>query len=123
MLLFDELNEDTFLLYAARSYYNPTCFDAEEFYEDVNRFKYLKRLVKRYEDGGKLSVNLILNHLVVIFNVFGIDTGLRMLEYKVFTEENLPILKPFLIYLNVIPNDKYTGTAMDETVVEELRNI
>lgn len=123
MLLFDELNEDTFLLYAARSYYNPTCIDAEEFYEDVNRFKYLKRLVKRYEDGGKLSVNLILNHLVVIFNVFGIDTGLRMLEYKVFTEENLPMLKPFLIYLKVIENDKYTGITMDETVVEELRKI
>lgn len=123
MLLFDELTEDTFLLYAARSYYNPTCIDAEEFYEDVNRFKYLKRLIKRYEDGGKLSVNLILNHLVVIFNVFGIDAGLRMLEYKVFTNENLPILKPFLIYLNTIPNDKYTGITMDETVVEELRNI
>ena len=48
MLLFDELNEENFLLYAARSYYNPTCIDAEEFYEDVNRFKYLKRLIKRY---------------------------------------------------------------------------
>ena len=123
MLLFDDLNEENFLLYAAKHYYNPICMDAEEFYEDVNRFKYLKRLVKRYEDGGKLSVNLILNHLVVIFNVFGIDSGLRMLEYKVFTDESLPILKPFLIYLKVIPNDKYTGTAMNETVVEELRNI
>ena len=123
MLLFDELNEANFLLYAARSYYNPTCIDAEEFYEDVNRFKYLKRLIKRYEDGGKLSINLILNHLVVIFNVFGIETGLKMLEYKVFTQDNLPMLKPFLIYLKVIENDKYTGITMDETVVEELRKI
>lgn len=123
MLLFDELNEENFLLYAARSYYNPTCIDAEEFYEDVNRFKYLKRLIKRYEDGGKLSINLILNHLVVIFNVFGIETGLKMLEYKVFTQDNLPMLKPFLIYLKVIENDKYTGITMDETVVEELRKI
>lgn len=123
MLLFDELNEENFLLYAARSYYNPTCIDAEEFYEDVNRFKYLKRLIKRYEDGGKLSINLILNHLVVILNVFGIETGLKMLEYKVFTQDNLPMLKPFLIYLKVIENDKYTGITMDETVVEELRKI
>ena len=123
MLLFDELNEENFLLYAARSYYNPTCIDAEEFYEDVNRFKYLKRLIKRYEDGGKLSINLILNHLVVIFNVFGIEPGLKMLEYKVFTQDNLPMLKPFLIYLKVIENDKYTGITMDETVVEELRKI
>jgi len=123
MLLFDDLKEDNFLLYAARNYYNPTCIDAEEFYEDIKRFKYLKRLVKRYEDGGKLSVNLIMNHLVVIFNVFGVQSGLKMLEYKVITEQNLSIIKPFLVYLNVIENDKYTGTPMDNHVVEKLRNI
>jgi hypothetical protein len=123
MLLFEELNEDTFLLYAARNYYNPTCIDAEEFHEDLKRFKYLKRLIRRYQDGGKLSVNLILNHLVVIFNVFGIEPGLRMLDYKVLDHTNMHIVKPFLIYLNVVTNDKYTGTPMDDHVVEELRKI
>lgn len=123
MLLFEDINEENFLLYAAKHYYNPVCMDAEEFYEDIKRFKYLKRLLRRYQDGGKLSVNLIMNHLVVIFNVFGIDSGLKMLEYKVIDETNLPILKPFLIYLNVITNDKYTGVSMDNYVVEELRKI
>lgn len=123
MMLFDEVTEDNFFLYAAKHYYNPTCMDAEEFYEDVKRFKYLKRLIKRYQENDKLSVNLILNHFVVIFNVFGIDSGLKILEYKIFTEDNMPIVKPFLIYLNVITNDKYTGVEMDKFVVEELRKI
>lgn len=123
MLLFEDINEENFLLYAAKHYYNPVCMDAEEFYEDIKRFKYLKRLLRRYQDGGKLSVNLIMNHLVVIFNVFGIDSGLKMLQYKVIDDSNLSILKPFLIYLNVITNDKYTGVSMDNYVVEELRKI
>lgn len=122
MLLFDELNEENFFLYAAKNYYNPRCIDAEEFYEDLKRFKYLKRLIKRYQEGGKLSVNLILNHLVVIFNVFGVEAGLRMLDYKL-TKEQWPIVKPCLLYLNAITNDKYTGIDMDNNVVDELRKI
>ena len=123
MLLFTELDEKNFFLYAAKNYYNPRCIDAEEFYEDIKRLKYLKRLIKRYQDGGKLSVNLILNHLVVIFNVFGVEAGLRILEYKVITDENVAILKPCLLYLKAITNDKYTGIDMDNSVVEELRKI
>ena len=123
MLLFEEITEDNFLLFAAKYYYNPRCLDAEEFYEDINRFKYLKRLIKRYQDGGKLSVNLILNHIVVIFNVFGIDAGLKMLEFKCPQKEDMTVIKPFLIYLNAITNDKYTGIPMDNYVVEELRKI
>ena len=123
MLLFDDLDEENFLLYAAKNYYNPTCIDAEEFYEDIKRFKYLKRLIRRYDDGGTLAVNLILNHLVVIFNVFGIEAGLRMLEYKLVIASDLSIVKPFLIYLNAITNDKYTGIPMDNHVLEELRKI
>lgn len=123
MKLFDELNEDNFELFAIRNYYNPKCIDAEEFYEDLKRFKYIKRLLTRYRESGKPSVNLMLNHLVVIFNVFGIDAGLRMLEYKVITDENISILKPFFVYLQIVENTKYTGIQMDSTIVEELRKI
>ena len=122
MKLFDELNEDNFLLFAANNYYNPSCIDAEEFYEDLNRFKYIKRLITRYQETGRISVNLLLNHIVVICNVFGIQSALRMLEYRV-PEEDWPIIKPFLVYLQVIENDKYTGIPMDMNVVEELRKI
>lgn len=122
MKLFESLTEDNFLLFAAKHYYNPTCIDAEEFHEDLKRFKYVKRLLNRYLDQKTLAERLILNHLIVIFNVFGMGAGLKMLEYRL-DDKHWPIVKPFLIFLKVIPNDKYTGIQMDEQVVEELRKI
>lgn len=123
MKLFENLNEEVFTLFAARHYFNPTCIDADEFHEDLKRFKYIKRLLNRYVDGGKLSERLILNHLIVIFNVFTVPAGLKMLEYKLEQEKHWPAIKPFLIFLNIIENDKYTGIRMDENVIEKLRLI
>lgn len=123
MKLFETLNEDVFTIFAARHYYNPTCIDAEEFHEDLKRFKYIKRLLNRYLNNNVLAERLILNHLIVIFNVFGIDAGLKMLEYRLDKEEHWSVLKPFLVFLKTIPNDKYTGIPMDSFVVEKLRKI
>jgi len=123
MKLFDELNDHNFELFAIRNYYNPTCVDADEFYEDLKRFKYIKRLLTRYKENGSSVTNLLLNHLVVIFNVFGYEAGLRMLEHRVLTPENISVIKPFLIYLKAIDNTKYTNTPMDKNIVNELRNI
>jgi|TARA_B100000497_G_scaffold68931_1_gene77625 hypothetical protein len=122
MKLFNELNEETFMLYAIKNYYNPKCIDVEEFYEDLNRFKYVKRLVNRYLDGGKLSERLILNHLIVIFNAFDIEASLKLLEYKL-DDRHWSVIKPFLVFLRHIKNDQYTGISMDEKVVEALRKI
>jgi hypothetical protein len=122
MKLFQTLNEDVFTLFAARHYYNPTCIDAEEFHEDLKKFKYVKRLVNRYVSGGNLAERLILNHLVVIFNVFGPDAGLKMLEFRL-EEHHWPVIKPFLIFLKIVANDKYTGIEMDQKVIELLRKI
>jgi hypothetical protein len=122
MKLFNELNEETFMLYAIKNYYNPKCIDVEEFYEDLNRFKYVKRLVNRYLDGGKLSERLILNHLIVIFNAFDIEASLKLLEYKL-DDRHWNVIKPFLVFLRHIKNDQYTGISMDEKVVEALRKI
>lgn len=124
MKLFETLNEDVFALFAARHYYNPICIDADEFHNDLNRFKYVKRLFNRYIDNDILSERLILNHLIVIFNVFGIPAGLKMLEFKLHpAEKYMPIVKPFLIYLSIISNDKYTGVEMNSYVVNRLRKI
>jgi len=123
MQLFDELNDDNFELYAIRNYYNPTCLDAEEFYEDLKRFKYVKRLITRYKENGNPPVNLLLNHLVIIFNVFGFEAGLRMLEHKVENFDDWTIIKPFLIYIKAIENTKYASVPMDSRIVEELRNL
>lgn len=122
MKLFETLDENTFLIFAAKHYYNPTCIDAEEFHEDLKRFKYVKRLINRYLNQEKLAERLILNHLIVIFNVFGHGPGLKMLEYRL-DNKHWSTIKPFLIFLKIIPNDKYTGVRMDDYVVEQLRNI
>lgn len=110
------------MLFAAKHYYNPTFSDIDEFYEDIKRFKYIKRLVNRYLDDGILSERLILNHLIVIFNVFDIEPALQMLEVRL-DERHWPVIKPFLIFLNFIRNDQYTGIKMDEEVIKALRKI
>lgn len=122
MQLFDNLSEDNFLLFAAKNYYNPRCIDADEFYDDLNRFKYVKRLVNRYTNGGELSERLILNHITIILNVFGHESGKKMLEYKLGLE-SLNILKPFLVFLKAIEDHEYTGITMDQFVVQRLREI
>lgn len=122
MMIFDELTEENLFLYAAKHYYKPQFSDVEEFYEDLKRFKYIKRLVNRYLDHDELGERLILNHLIVIFNSFGIEASLNMLELKL-DGKHWPIIKPFLIFLKYIRNDQYTGIVMDTEVVERLRKI
>ena len=122
MLRFKELTEKNLLLYAAKHYSNPTFSDIEDFHEDLKRFKYIKRLLNRYLETDDLSERLILNHLIVIFNMFGIEAALNILDLKL-EEKHWPVVKPFLIFLKYIKNDEYTGITMDPTVVEALRKI
>ena len=122
MLIFDELTEDNLFLYAAKHYNNPTFSDIEDFYEDLNRFKYLKRLVNRYLEGGELPDRLIMNHLIVVFNVFTIDATLNILQLKL-EEKHWPVVKPFLLFLNYIKNYDLIGVEMDKLVIERLRKI
>ena len=96
--------------------------DVEEFNQDVNRFKYIKRLLKRYELTGDLQERLILNHLIVLFNVFGIDAGNRMIWYKV-NEEHWHYIKPFLVYLHYLPENEKIDVGMDPYIVEILREL
>ena len=101
------LTENNFLLYAAKHYDNPLCFDEIEFLEDIKRFKYLKKLLKKYQDTGVLRERLILNHLIIIFNVFGNTAGCRLLFYHMGMEYNKE-LKTFVTFLNFMP-DKILG--------------
>ncbi len=117
-----DLTEENLFLFAAKHYYNPQFSDIEGFYEDLKRFKYIKRLVNRYLDNGDLTERLILNHLIVVFNSFGIEAALEILELKL-DEKHWPVVKPFLIFLKYIRNDQYTGIKMNEEVVEALRKI
>jgi len=122
MLIIEELNEANLFLYAAKHYNNPTFGDIDEFYEDLKRFKYIKRLVNRHLDQNDLAERLILNHLIVVFNSFGIEAGLNMLNLKL-DKRHWPVIKPFLIFLNYITNEQYIEIEMDKIVVERLRKI
>ena len=97
----DNLTESNLLLYAAKHYYNPRFSDIDEFYEDLKRFKYVKRLVNRYLDDKDLSERLILNHLIVIFNAFGIEPSVNMLKVKL-DERHWPCL----LYTSPSPRDR-----------------
>jgi hypothetical protein len=122
MKSFEELNAKNFLLFAAKNYSNTQCMTQEEFEEDLQRFKYLKRLFNRYEVNGELSERLILNHLIVLYNVFGIKATNHMMFYKI-EEKNWSTLKTFLIFLNYLPEEQYIEVPLDTKVVEALRKI
>lgn len=122
MKVFDELNNRNFKLFAANHYNNPECVDVEEFKQDLNRFKYLKRLLKRYELTGDLQERLILNHLIVLYNVFGIGPCNKMMWFKI-NEEHWHYIKPFLVYLNYLPEEEKIDVGLDPYIVEVLRKL
>lgn len=101
-MIFETLDDGNFLLYAAKAYENPSCVDDEEFLEDLNRIKYIKRLLRKYDVGGDLKERLIINHLVVLYNVFEGDALTRMLFYRLY--EYLEFLVPFLEMLGRLPD-------------------
>lgn len=121
MQLFEQLDNDNFVMYAMKSYDNPQCTDVEEFNEDLQRFKYLKRLLNRY-DNGDLQERLILNHLIVIYNVFGIEAAHKMVFFKI-ERKHWSILKTFLVYLGYLGPEALVDVPLDPNIVEVLRKI
>lgn len=119
---FDKLTRRNFKLFAAKHYDNPECLDIEEFNQDLSRFKYLKRLLRRYELTGDLQERLILNHVIILYNVFGIKACNKMMWYKI-NEEHWHYIKPFLIFLNYLPENEKVEIPMDPYIVEVLRKL
>ena len=99
--MIENLCDENFLIYAMKAYDKPNCI-MSEFEEDLKRIKYVKRLIKRYRITGELKERLVLNHLIVLGNVFGVEHSVRMLFYR-FDKEDFDILKTFLIFLNYMP--------------------
>ena len=128
---FDDLNEGNFLMFSMKEYNNIQCIDIEEFYDDLKKIKYIKRLFNIYLNDGQLKERLILNHLIVFYNVFPIQAGTRILFYKI-EEQFWPMLKTFLIFLERMP-DKIesirgktilsTDIKLDDGIVTRLRTI
>ncbi len=128
--MYENLTEENFMLFAAKYYENPHCTDLLEFHDDLKRIRYLKRLFKKYEQTGDLKERLILNHLLVLYNVFEHRAMTRILVFKL--DEQLKYLKPFLIFLNYWRTDigNINGKqvvdadiSLDDTIVKKLRLI
>ena len=125
--MFDDLNDDNFLIYAMKCYNSPHCI-MSEFDGDIKRIKYLKRLFRRYKVTKAIKERLILNHIILLNNVFGPEATSRILFYKI-EERDYDVLKSFLCYLNIMPeiiigingSDIHSGgIPLDETVSEIL---
>ena len=128
-MIFDDLNEKNFLLYAMKEYDNPQCVQVEEFYDDLKKVKYIKRLFNQYLNEGVLKERLLLNHIIVFYNVFPVRSATRILFLKI-EEEFWPILKTFLVYLSYMSEkiDPINGRTilsddiqLDQGVVDKLR--
>jgi hypothetical protein len=128
--MFDDLNEDNFMMYAMKCYEAPNCI-MSEFEGDIKRTKYLKRLFRRYKVTKTLKERLILNHVILLNNVFGPEVTARILFYRI-DERDYDILKTFLLYLGIMPdmiwgingkNIRSTDIPVDMHIAEILRNI
>jgi len=119
-----ELDDDNLLNYAMKHYDNPECKSIEEFQEDLTRTKYIKRLFRKYKSSGELKERLILNHIIIFYNVFGIEAATNILFFKI-EDEFWPLLKTFLVYLDMFPeNDiEKIRIPLENTVIEVLRKI
>ncbi len=126
-----ELNDDNFVMYAIKHYDNKNCTGLNEFYDDLNKFKYLKRLFKKFNDKGELRERLILNHIIVIYNLFGVEAATKMLFYKI-EKQYWSQLKTFLVFLNFMPrlvivskeiHIKDSDIIIDESILETLKNL
>ena len=119
---FGELTAGNYMMFALLHYDNPHCKDITEFFEDIKRLHYIRRLFKRYYDDNVLKERLIINHLVTFYNVFENKAATRILFYKVEKQYH-PVLKTFLVFLNRIPLEKYVEIGLDETIIEKLRGM
>lgn len=117
-----EVTEENYLIVAAKHYNNPQCSSTDEFYADLDRIKYIKRIINRYLETGELSDRLLINHIIVFCNVFGIEIGVKMmavkLDYKYWS-----VIKPILVFLKYIEPTDLVGIDMDTNVINVLRKI
>ena len=123
-MIFSELNEENFLLFAIKHYENPQAVTKEDFEKDLNHFKYIKRLLKRYKGSGELKVHLLINHFIILYNIFG-DATTPMLFFKI--ERDLwSSIKTFIVFLDKLPEFPKCyihDIDMDQRCLEELEKI
>ena len=120
--MFEKITNDNILLFALKHYDNPQCEGEKEFFDDMKRFKYIKRLLKKYSQDGIVKERLLLNHIIVINNVFGPEAASTLLLFKI-EPEFWPQLKSFLVYLGMLPENELREIDDDEKITEVLRKL
>tara|TARA_B100000003_G_scaffold138668_1_gene124484 strand:+ start:327 stop:698 length:372 start_codon:yes stop_codon:yes gene_type:complete len=121
---FDNLNEDNYLLFAIKNYDNPQAATKEDFYEDMRRFKYIKRLLKKYVKDEEVKLNLLLNHIIILYNVFG-EAATPLLFYKM-ERDYWSIIKSLMIFLNRYPEKETKSLSLiqpNTVILEELKKL
>ena len=120
--MYEKITPSNVLMYAIKNYDNPHCEGEKEFEDDLKRFKYIKRLLRKYYDTKVLKERLLLNHIIVLNNVFGPDACATLLLYKI-QPEYWPVLKSFLLYLNIMRDEELKDINKDDFVFEILRKL
>ena len=119
---FKHLTPENINMFAIKHYDNPSCVDEQEFLDDMKRFKYLKRLFRKYDTSRELKSRLIINHIIVLANVFGVDAATTLLFFKI-DKQHWNLLKTILIFLNYMPEGEMIDIEIDQNVMEELKRI
>ena len=122
MVDFSELTPENINMFAMKHYDNPSCVDEAEFLDDLKRFKYLKRLFRKYDTSKEFKSRLIINHVIVLANVFGVDAATTLLFFKI-DKQHWYLLKTILIFLNYMPEGEMLDIEIDQNVMEELKRI
>ena len=120
--MFEKLTKDNVMMYAVKHYHNPSCDGINEFYDDMKRFKYIKRLLRKYKETGVLKERLLLNHIIIINNLFGPEACVTLLLFKI-QKEYWETLKSFLLYLNILREDELGDVNKNIEVLEILRKL
>ena len=120
--MYEKITSENVMMFAIRHYNNPQCEGEKEFQDDLKRFKYIKRLLRKYYETGILKERLLLNHLIVLNNVFGADACATLLLFKI-QKEYWSALKSFLLYLNILKEDELKDVQEDDKVKEVLEKL
>jgi hypothetical protein len=121
---FDKLNDDNYIMFAIKNYDNPQAATQEDFLDDMNRFKYIKRLLRKYKNGGELNIHLLTNHFIILYNIFG-DAATPLLFFKI-DKDMWEIVKTFMIFLQRFPEypkSPLHNIEIDHNCLIQLQNL
>ena len=119
MVDFSKLTPENINMFAMKHYDNPPFVDEQEFLDDMKRFKYLKRLFRKYDTSGELKVRLIVNHIIILSNVFGVDATTTLLFFKI-ERNHWPLLKTFLVYLQFMPENDLVEVPINHGAMAQI---